>query len=208
MSFNYGKTMPKADSFNVMENNIQKVQSSNNFDYKNDFAGNAAIDYRSGNMRIELEGLASSATTHIELENTRRSMISFDGLDKGKSYYIKILTSDAKEVFHGNKYEFSQLEHTDPQYKKLFVDNIEITNEGFQNKSAMINAYYDINNSSSFTPYFGVGGGLTNIKFLGMSKVKPAIQGKLGLHYNISDKVHLLEDIDTLLLSVIAVLAV
>lgn len=191
MSFNYSKTMPKVGPFNVTENNIQKTESSKNLDYKNDFAGNAAIGYRTGNMRVELEGHASSANTQIELKNQRKSMISFDGPEKGKSYVVKILTNDAKEVFHGSKHDFSEFEHTDPQYKKLFVDNIEITNEGFQNKAAMINAYYDFKNSSSFTPYLGVGGGLANIKFFGMSKMKPAIQGKFGLHYNVSDKVQL-----------------
>jgi opacity protein-like surface antigen len=75
--------------------------------------------------------------------------------------------------------------------KELLSENLKITNEGFQNKAAMINAYYDINNISNFTPYFGIGGGLTNVKFFGVSKITPAMQGKLGLHYNVSDKIQL-----------------
>ncbi|MDD9331260.1 MAG: P44/Msp2 family outer membrane protein [Wolbachia sp.] len=147
------------------------------------------IGYKIGDFKIELEGLVSSVTTgdkHIEFKNLRGSTVNLH--DIGSSLdNIKIFHND-KEIFYGDKSALDNFK-LETKYKKLFEENLKVTNEGFQNKAAMINAYYDLNNNSNFTTYFGVDGCFTNIKFFGVSRIKPAIQGKPGLNYNTSDEI-------------------
>lgn len=206
MSFNYSKANPGISSFSARENSIQKVEISNNFDYKSGFAGNASIGYRVGDMRVELEGLASSSHLDVELENQRLSLIDSDlnsHLYPSDGYTRVDVVGDNGDVVENlYKGDVSTLQHdgiekhirkegNPKRYSEPLLSMRKIENNSFKKKAAMVNLYYDISNYSDFTPYLSIGGGIANISLSGISQIKPAIQGKLGLNYNINNKIQL-----------------
>ncbi|MDR2832035.1 MAG: P44/Msp2 family outer membrane protein [Rickettsiales bacterium] len=68
-----------------------------------------------------------------------------------------------------------------------FMAAFKMKNEGFNNLAGMINVYHDFNIAEMpFTPYVGVGAGVTKVKFLGKTRYAFAYQAKLGVNYQLT----------------------
>lgn len=155
------------------------------------FVGSAAIGYYFGNSRIEFEYI-----------NTKLNLQTHS--DKFKEN--KSLFSNNNNEFTNNDDDFRVNEYCDESwYKDCDKRRAYDIRESKHFHTGMINLYYDLNiNSTYFTPYVGVGAGVTfghnelffvneNAFFFGSSndkEIKVATlgavnyQAKLGINYN------------------------
>ncbi|WP_341808401.1 P44/Msp2 family outer membrane protein [Wolbachia endosymbiont (group E) of Neria commutata] len=193
MSFNYSKANPGISSFSARENSIQKVEISNNFDYKSGFAGNASIGYRVGDMRVELANprlslIDSDLSSHLYPGDgyTRVDVVGDNG-----NVVENLYKGNVSTLQHDGIEKHIRKEGNPKRYSEPLLSMRKIENNSFKKKAAMVNLYYDISNHSDFTPYLSIGGSIANISLSGISQIKPAIQGKLGLNYNINNKIQL-----------------
>ncbi|WP_168464446.1 P44/Msp2 family outer membrane protein [Wolbachia endosymbiont of Ctenocephalides felis wCfeT] len=200
MGLNLGKVIPnivpfsaKEDVESVTTEKIFSLDSNDNakegYDpkYTGDFLGSVSIGYKIGNFGIELEDLVSSVTTKDWYVELYRNLP--DNKTGVTDYHIKNKDGKFESATSPNIHEWESIidDGAGGNGRRQLHSAFKMKNEGFRNIAAMINAYYYLNNESNITPYAGIGAGLTNIKFLGVSHFKPAYQGKVGVRYNIND---------------------
>ncbi|WP_333023487.1 P44/Msp2 family outer membrane protein [Wolbachia endosymbiont of Pentidionis agamae] len=207
LSFRYHGERPivgtfsgKEDASGIVTEKIVSLDKTNksvdgyNPKYQGNFAGSLSFGYRIKNFRFELEGLHSeikTENTYVELHRDPPHL-SHNQKDQPIHWYIKDSNQAIDKDHYSNQYNYNK-------YPWLSAEKIngelqagfKMTNYGFKNNAALLNAYYDFNNASNFTPFIGFGAGLTNIKFLSASCIKPAYQAKAGLSYNITPEIQL-----------------
>ncbi len=172
-------------------NKKERIEAGYSPKYVPGFAGSAAIGYLFKNMRVELEGLYSQTNLYDE-----------DYSDKNKARYIELRRNDDvsaganNSVSAGTKCESPwrsgkvDINIVEQCVKAQFAAAFKMRNEGFNNLAGMINVYHDFNTEEiPFTPYIGVGAGVTKVKFLGKTRYALAYQAKLGVNYPLTTQI-------------------
>ncbi len=162
-------------------NKKERIEAGYSPKYVPGFAGSAAIGYLLKNMRVELEGLYSQTNLYDE-----------DYSDKNKARYIELRRNDGMSAgaacnspWRSGKVDIHIQENCGAEAN--FRAAFKMKNEGFNNLAGMINMYHDFNIAEiPFTPYVGIGAGVTKVKFLGKTRYALAYQAKLGVNYQLT----------------------
>ncbi|BDG75773.1 MULTISPECIES: P44/Msp2 family outer membrane protein [Wolbachia] len=160
-------------------NEEERIEAGYSPKYVPGLAGGASIGYVFKNMRVDLEVLYSQ--TNLDDE---------DYSDKGKARYIELRRNDdvsvgteRKSPWRSGKVDI-EIQEKPPNVQVKFKAAFKMKNEGFNNLAGMINVYNDFNVGEMLCiPYFGVGAGVTKVKFLGKTRYALAYQAKLGVNY-------------------------
>ncbi len=154
------------------------------------FAGGGAVGFAMEGLRVELEGLYSQ----ININNK-------DFTKEENAQYVELQRNNDSSGGTMNTAPINAFASIDTTLRKdtaaVDVPNsrlaaFKMKNEGFRNIAGMVNAYYDIESEDMpVVPYIGIGGGLTQIKFLGKERYAFAYQAKAGVSYAVTPEVKL-----------------